>query len=138
MAVSTKTASGPIALRYAMSAGMIVAGLALNYLGIGASASGFIFGSVGNWLIYIGAVSAFVSAFAFFRKKGRMVDERMEKIGYKAHRLSISAFLLLAFLLMVVDGISPIALPYYLFISYMICAYLVLYFVAYKWVERAS
>jgi L-asparagine transporter-like permease len=137
MGVSSKThTSRNLAIQYAFSFCVMIVGIALNHMGIGST--DFIFGSVGNWLIYIGALTALLATVSRFHKKEKIVDERMEKIGYRAYRISAIAFLLLAFSIMVADGISPIEVPYYLSMSYLICFYLVVYGVSYKWLERQN
>lgn len=137
MPVSSKTHTGKnLMVKYAFAFCTIIAGMALNHLGIGST--DFIFGSVGNWLIYIGALTALLATVSRFHPKEKIVDERMEKIGYRAYRISAIAFLLLAFSIMIADGISPIGMPYHLFMSYLICFYLIVYAVSYKWVEQQN
>jgi uncharacterized membrane protein len=110
MPVSTKTRTGrSLLIKYAFAFCALIAGIALNALGVGSSS--FTFGSVGNWLMYIGAVTAIIATVSLFRDKEKIVDERAEKIGYKAYRMASVAFLLLAFALMVPTASRPSGCP---------------------------
>ncbi|MCW8965983.1 MAG: DUF2178 domain-containing protein [Candidatus Pacearchaeota archaeon] len=124
-----------LAYKYLFSAGFILFGLILNFfkIGIGHFAG---FNSVGSWVIYAGFLIAIIATIIYKRKKKKIIDERMEKIGYHASRLTVAIFFISLFILMIVDGIYQITIRYYLFISYIICFYLIIYFIAYKILER--
>ena len=124
-----------LAYRYLFSAGLILFGLTLNFFKIGENYfAGF--NTVGNWIIYIAILISIIATISYKRKKKKIIDERMEKIGYHASRLTTLIFFISLFILMIIDGIYQITIRYYLFISYTICFYLIIYFIAYKILER--
>ncbi|MFH1394387.1 MAG: DUF2178 domain-containing protein [Candidatus Micrarchaeota archaeon] len=108
----------------------IVLGLALNILGVGRT--DFLFDSVGNWLMYIGFMTLVIVLLRKIVAKKKVVDERMEYVSAKAMRITFLALILISFVLMIVDGISPITMPYYMFLSYLICALLIVLLLSYK------
>lgn len=71
-------------------------------------------------------------------KKKRIVDERMEFIAAKASRITYIFIILFAFVIMIVDGIKAIELPYSYFMSYLICAIMIVYLLAYKIIEKSN
>ncbi len=98
-----------------MAAGIIFQALNIGndyYLG---------FASVGSWLTYVGVLSIILSIIQSFRKKERKVDERMIYLANKANRITFLAVILVSFIIMVVDGIISIDIPYSLFMSYFLC-----------------
>lgn len=118
-------------LKFAWAFGMILLGLLLNQLGLGANSfAGF--GSVGTCLIYIGFIGLIVIGLAGLWRKKKVVDERMEFVAGKAMRATFIFFIILAFVLIVLDGIQPISMPYYLFLSYLVCAMLLAYVAFYR------
>lgn len=124
-----------LAYRYLFSAGLILFGLILNFFNIGLGHfAGF--NSVGSWVIYAGFLIAVIATISYKKKKKKIIDERMEKIGYHALRITNAIFILTLFLLMILDGIYQITTRYYLFISYIICFELLVYFITYKILER--
>ena len=104
----------------------LVAGIVLNALGVGSGSWFAGFGSVGNWLIYIGVVSFLVLVVRSFRKP-RKVDERMLHVANQAGRMTLVAFFVMSLAVMVWDGIAPITLPYRLFMSYLVCGVMLFY-----------
>ena len=117
---------------YGWAFALILVGLMLNYLDIG-SPDFKIFGGVGNWLIYVGFIGLItVTARVLIKKRQKVVDERMEFIATKALRITFISLLLGSFIIMIIDGINKITLPYHMFMSYMICVLLVVYFISYK------
>lgn len=114
---------------------LMVLGIALNLYHIG---SNDFFGqsTVGNYLIYIGFVMILVTSISYFKKREKIIDERIEMLRYKAGTITFMAFIFIAFAIIVVDGIHQITMRYSLFISYLVCAILVVYVVAYKILER--
>jgi len=122
--------------RYLFGAGLLVIGIVLNMLGIGDEF--FSYESVGNYLIFVGLLILFISTIFYVTKKKKVIDERMEKIGYKASRITFSIILLVAFLIMIIDGINKISIPYQLFMSYFICGILLVYIITYKIIEREN
>jgi L-asparagine transporter-like permease len=114
---------------------LMALGITLNLYNIG---SNEFFGqsTVGNYLIYIGFVMILVTSLNYFRKREKIIDERIEMLRYKAGTLTFMAFIFVAFAIIVLDGIQPITMRYSLFISYLVCAILVFYVIAYKVLER--
>jgi uncharacterized membrane protein len=121
-----------IKIMYFWTVALIVAGLILNYYGLGSDRPEYTFGSVGNWLIYIGFVGILIATIKTVFRKERKIDERMQFIGAKAQGISFIVFILGAFVIMLADGIKTITLPYHLFMSYLVCVMLIVYFAAYK------
>jgi len=66
-----------------------------------------------------------------FRRK-QVRDERMECVSAKAMRVTFIIFVIVAFALMALDGISPITMPYHLFLSYLLCGMLAVLFLLCK------
>jgi len=65
-------------------------------------------------------------------KKKRLVDERMEFVASKASRITFIIIILAAFIIMVIDGLKPIVVPYSYFMSYFICGIVLANLVSYK------
>jgi uncharacterized membrane protein len=120
--------------RYGFALIAIIAGILLNYLNLGAEF--FAYGSVGNYLISIGFLILFLTTLFYISKKEKVIDERMEKIGYKASRVTFLFMVIGAFVIMLWDGIEKITIPYQISMSYFVCTLLIIYFIAYKWIER--
>lgn len=114
---------------------MIAAGAIVNQLGLG-SPDFSIYGSVGNFLIYIGFLALIVVLFSQLRRKDRKVDERMEFVAGKAMRITFLAFVVIAFAVIVIDGFVDISTPYYLSMSYLVSAMLMVYYVSYRMLLR--
>ncbi len=111
---------------------LIIIGLILNYFNIG-SPDFKIFGGIGNWLIYVGFIGLMIATVrALSRKREKKADERMEFVASKALRITFISLLLAAFAIMIIDGIKTITVSYHLFMSYLICSLLAVYFVAYR------
>ncbi|MCX6710511.1 MAG: hypothetical protein NTZ02_00290 [Candidatus Woesearchaeota archaeon] len=128
---SKKIISGKLAFAILL----IALGLVFNALKIGMNEF-FSYNSVGNYLIYCGALIVFITSIRFFRTGEKLVDERAEKIGYYATRWTLSAAFLLGFILMIYDGIKPVSIRLSEFISYSICAVLLIYIICYRIVAR--
>lgn len=60
----------------------------------------------------------------------------MEFIVAKADRITFLCLFLVAFVIMIFDGIRPITTPYYLFMSYLVCGLLLVYISSYKILSR--
>ena len=114
---------------------LIVVGLLFNYFGIGQSEF-FSYNSVGGYLIFCGVLILAIAFMFSFSKKKKIIDERMEKIGYMASRMTFSITFILAFIVMIYDGISPITVSLGNFLAYSICVMLLVYLVSYKILER--
>lgn len=111
---------------------VLLSGLLFNYFNIG-SPNFQIFGGIGNWLIYIGFIGLIIASFkTLIKKKPKVVDERMAFIASKASRVAFTALFITAFAVIIIDGIKTIMIPYHLFVSYLICFILIVYFVSYR------
>jgi drug/metabolite transporter (DMT)-like permease len=116
---------------------VILIGAAFTVFEIGGSPfAGF--PSLGIWIMYTGGIIAIIASINLFSRKERIVDERMEHIGYKASRVTTLTLILLLFTTMIVDGIYTIELPYYLYASFLVCFYIASYLISYKLIERQS
>lgn len=122
--------------RYGFALITIIAGILINYLNLGTEF--FAYGSVGNYLISIGFIFLFITTLFYISRKEKVVDERMEKIGYKASRVTFLFMVIGAFAIMLWDGIEKITIPYQISMTYFICVLLIIYFIAYKLIERKS
>lgn len=120
--------------RYLFGFLLVVIGILLNYFKIGQEFLGF--NSIGLWMIYVGFVMFIVITLQYFSKRKKIIDERMEKIGYRSSRIVFLILILGAFIIMIIDGIKPIIIPYHMFMSYMISGIVLIYFVSYKILEK--
>ncbi len=113
---------------------LIIAGIILNSLGVNKEYLGF--PSIGNWLLFVGFISLSITIITTFTRKDKIVDERMEKIGHQAAKITFLFVILGAFIIMIIDGIKTITMSYSLFMSDMIMLMTLIYFVSYKVIER--
>ena len=120
-----------ILLKFLWAFGMIALGLLLNHFNLGVG-SFVCYGSVGSYLIYAGFLSLIVISLAEVFRKKQVKDERMEFVAAKAMRATFSVFVVVAFVLMIVDGIQPISMPYHLFLSYLVAGMLAVLVISYK------
>ncbi len=121
-----------ITLMYSLALAWLTLGLLLNHFNIGSS-DFQIYGSVGTWLIYMGFIGIIIATVRLVvHKKERVIDERMEFVAAKSLRFIFLCFFILAFVIMIVDGIRPITTPYHLLMSYLVCIMLVIYVATYK------
>ncbi len=109
---------------------LIISGILLNYFNLG-KVEFFSYNSVGSYLIFCGFIVLITSIMIIFTKKNKIYDERNEKISIRA--MSWVWFFLFfgGFIIMIIDGISPINIRISEFISYSICALLLIYSVFY-------
>jgi L-asparagine transporter-like permease len=136
MPVSTKvnTRKG-IRIKYTASIGIIVIGVLFQLLKIGGNEfAGF--PSLGLWIIFIGFIATAIVSLNAFSKKEKIIDERMEHIGYKASRITTLLLILMLFATMILDGIYTISIRYYLYASFLVCFYIFSYLLTYKIIER--
>ncbi|RLG19832.1 hypothetical protein DRN67_01605 [Candidatus Micrarchaeota archaeon] len=122
-------------MQYLFCVALVLAGIIFNHYGVG-SGEFMAYGSVGNWLIYIGFVGFAVTTLQMLSRKKRRIDERMEFVAAKAMRITYLALIIAAFIIIILDGIQPITIPYHLFMSYLVCGLLLIYFVAYHYLLR--
>lgn len=122
-----------VTIMYAIALVALTLGLLFDYFKIG-SPTFQIFGSVGNWLIYTGFIGLIIATvrLIFVSKKKKTIDERMEFVATKALRISFLSLIIGAFIIMIIDGIKTITIPYHIFMSYLVCGLLLIYIVAYK------
>jgi len=118
-------------LKFLWAFGLMFLGLMLDHFNLGTDT--FLgYGSVGTFLIYIGILGLLVVGLGDLLKRDKMKDERMEFVAAKAMRVTFLVFVVVAFVLMVVDGIQPITMPYHLFLSYLVAGMLAVLFFSYK------
>ncbi|PIN87065.1 hypothetical protein COV19_01450 [Candidatus Woesearchaeota archaeon CG10_big_fil_rev_8_21_14_0_10_44_13] len=123
--------------KYIFGALLLAAGIILNIADIGGRY--FLgYGSVGNSLIFVGALVIGVNILRKTFMKNRKIDERMILTALKASRLTFVITIISAFAVMVIDGIRPIALSYSLFMSYSISFIVLIYFLSYNIMLRYS
>lgn len=120
--------------RYVFALVILIAGIILGALDIGKEFLGF--SSIGTWLIYVGFIMLTVITLQLLKNKKRIVDERMRLIAYKASRITFVLMILAAFIIMIIDGINAITIPYSMFMSYIIAYMIFVYFISYKILER--
>ncbi|MBU1135913.1 MAG: hypothetical protein KJ559_00165 [Nanoarchaeota archaeon] len=121
-----------VTIMYAIALVAFILGLLFNYFKIG-SPHFQTFGSVGNWLIYLGFVGLIIATVRLiFVSKKKTTDERMEFVATKALRISFLSLIIGAFIIMIIDGIKTITIPYHMFMSYLVCGLLLIYIIAYK------
>ncbi|MGC9309964.1 MAG: DUF2178 domain-containing protein [Candidatus Nanoarchaeia archaeon] len=120
--------------RYLFGFSLIIVGLVLDYLELGKDFLGF--SSVGAWMIFIGFIILTIVTITLISKKSRIVDERMQKLAFQASRITFLFLIFGAFIIMIIDGINRIEIPYRLFMSHMIAWLMVVYFISYKILER--
>jgi len=138
MAVSKKinTRKG-IRIKYAAAFIIIIFGLLLEIYEVGGNTfAGF--PSVGIWIIFTGFIMTAIISMNVFSKKEKIVDERMEHIGYKASRVTTLILILTLFATMIIDGIQPINTRYYFYASFLVSFYILTYLISYKIIERSN
>jgi len=136
MPVSQKVNTGNrIKTKYAAAITIILIGVAFQIFEIGGNEfAGF--PSLGIWIIVTGFIAASIVSITAISKKEKIIDERMEHIGYKASRVTTLILILTLFLTMVIDGIQQITVRYYLFASFLVMFYILTYMVSYKIIEK--
>jgi len=119
-----------IVLRYAFALVLIIGGILSEIFGIG---QGFFAGfpSLGIWLVWAGFLMLMVVTLNLIVGKKRVIDERMEYVAAKASRLTFLAFVIIAFALMIADGVSPIGTPVHMLMAYLVGAMMLVYYAAY-------
>ena len=122
--------------KYVFSVFLILLGGTLEIFGLGKSFGGF--ESIGIWLIYVGLLSGILSLISYKRKKNKIVDERMEKIGYHASRITFLILFIALFLILILDKIITITIAYSEFLSWIIMGTLIVYVIVYKFLERKN
>lgn len=136
MAVSKKVnTKNRIKTRYAVAIAIILTGLLFQIFEIGNETfAGF--PSLGMWIIFTGFITTAIVSINAFSKKEKIVDERMENIGYKASRVTTLILILALFATMIIDGIHPINTRYYMYASFLVMFYILTYILSYKIFER--
>lgn len=121
--------------KYAGAIAIILIGAVFQLLEIGGTQfAGF--PSLGLWIIFTGFIMLSIVSMSMLSKKEKIIDERMEHIGYKASRVTTLLLILVLFSTMVIDGIYTLNTPYYLYASFLICFYIFSYLLSYKIIER--
>jgi len=121
--------------KYAFAIALIIIGIIFTTYEIGGTEFGG-FPSLGVWIIFTGAIMIAITTMNLTSKKERIIDERMEHIGYKASRITTMILIMTLFSTMVIDGIYTLTIPYYLYASFLVCFYLAIYVISYKVIER--
>ena len=109
---------------------LIVAGIIINLILVPKEFFGY--NSVGTYLIFCGMLIMILALLRGFVLKPKKLDERMTYVALKSTRLTFVIFILSAFILMIIDGIKPIAIPYSIFMSYFVCFIILCNFIIYK------
>lgn len=122
--------------RWSFAIIMIVLGVILNFMKVGMN-NNLGFGSVGNWMIFVGCMAVVISLFRKFGRK-RKVDERMLNVAYKSARVSFVLVIFFAFIVMVIDSLNPITVSYTTFMSNFIMGFVLSNLVVYKIMLRYS
>jgi len=121
--------------KYAGAITIILIGILFQLLEIGGTQfAGF--PSLGLWIIFTGFIMLSIVSMSVISKKEKIIDERMEHIGYKASRVTTLLLILVLFSTMVIDGIYTLNTPCYLYASFLICFYIFSYLISYKIIER--
>ena len=137
MPVSTKiNTKQRIKTKYAAAIIIIIVGILFTIYDVGGKPfAGF--PSLGLWILFTGVIVAAISTINLgSKKRERIIDERMEHIGYKASRVTTMILIITLFTTMVIDGIITITTPYYLYASFLVCFYIFTYTISYKLIER--
>jgi L-asparagine transporter-like permease len=124
-----------IKTKYAVALAIIIIGILITIFNVGESEfAGF--PSLGTWIIFTGAIIAAITTMKLSSKKERIIDERMEHIGYKASRVTTLMLILTLFSTMILDGIYTLTIPYHIYASFLVCFYIAVYVISYKVIER--
>lgn len=114
---------------------LLLTGLLLNFFKIGTK-NFFSYNSVGSYLIIVGILIILISPILFYKRKNKIIDERQEKIGYIASRITFIIIILSYFTIMIIDGIKKITTPYSTFMGNLIIALTLTYIIIYKILEK--
>ncbi len=120
--------------RYLFSATLILVGAILESYSIGKEFLGF--SSIGSWMIYVGFIMLAIITLRTFLKKEKIIDERMKFISQKASAFTFSLIIYFSFIIMILDGIKPLSIRLYLFMSYFICGVILVYAISYRILSR--
>ena len=124
-----------LTFRWGFAFVLIVVGFILN--NVYGYSVGLPFGSVGNYLLFIGLIMVVMNVFqTLFSKKQIKHDERTNYIGFKASRITYLILIIGLFTTMIIGMITQVQVSLYLFSSYVICAFVFVYFIAYKVLEK--
>lgn len=121
--------------RYIFAVVLIIFGLILNVLDMGKT-DFFSYGSVGNYLIFVGILVVFITLLIKFTRRNKIIDERHEKVAIKAMAWVWYFIFLGGFVVMILDGIKPFSMSISMFVAYAICFILIIYVIAYKILEK--
>lgn len=136
MVVSKKIITKKVVIsKYAFAAFLILLGVIFKVFDIG-NKEFFSFNSVAFYLMYVGFLMLFIITISNFVKKDKIIDERMEKIGYKSYRLTFFITFMAAFMLMIYDGIVSVQIELSNFVSYAVCFIFIVYVISYKILEK--
>lgn len=126
-----------IITRYIFAASIVILGLTLNILNIGKT-NFFSYDSVGNYMLFVGALITLITTLSIFTKKDKIIDERHERIAVGAMKYVWYFIFIGGFSIIIADGISPIKISIRHFISYAMCLIILVYAISYKILEKRS
>ena len=118
-------------IKYGFASALLILGLVLNYFNLGTQVF-TVYGSVGSYLAYMGFMGLIVATLTEMWRKDKITDERMQFVATKALKSTFLCLVLAAFVIIVADGISPITMPYHLFMSYLVAGILAAYYISYQ------
>lgn len=110
---------------------MLILGALINHFNLGAG-NFYVYGSVGTYLIYLGFIGLIIATLTEIRRREKIIDERMQFIATKAMRVTFLCLIIIAFIIIIIDGLKPITMPYHLFMSYIVSGMLAIYYISYK------
>jgi hypothetical protein len=120
-----------VMLKYGFGLLLLILGIIFNAANLGKNEF-FGYNSVGTYLIFCGFLIFFILILRSLKKNKKAADEREMFIASKANRLTFVFIVLVAFVIMIMDGIKQISVQYSVFMSYFVCAILMFYFLTYK------
>ncbi|KON26726.1 hypothetical protein AC481_06630 [miscellaneous Crenarchaeota group archaeon SMTZ-80] len=118
-------------IKYSFAFVMLILGALINHFNLGAG-NFYVYGSVGTYLIYLGFIGLIIATLTEIRRREKIVDERMQFIATKAMRTTFLCLIIIAFIIIIIDGLKPITMPYHLFMSYIVSGMLAIYYISYK------
>jgi uncharacterized membrane protein len=120
-----------LVMKYSFGILLVLLGLVLKLLGVGRNA--FLgFGSVADYLLYVGVLAVIIVTLSSYISGKRIVDERMVAVSSKASGITFVVLVMACFVIMIIDGIRPITVPYSMFMGYPVCGIVLVHLISYK------
>lgn len=125
-------------LRYKTGIAMvlIILGIVLNLFNIGVSNLNFF--SLGSCFIYIGFITILLATSLFAFKRECVIDERNVHVGNISMKIAFMSYVLFSFLFIILDSIFFINIKLSQFLSFFLCLIIIIYWIAYKIIEKRS